>query len=41
MKYVKSNPKKTSQSKRAGSVKYGSMNKHKRRSFKLNRGQGK
>ena len=32
---------KTSQSKRIGSIKYGSMNKHKRRSTKPYRGQGK
>ncbi len=33
--------KKTSQSKRIGYIKYGSMNKHKRRSTKPYRGQGK
>jgi hypothetical protein len=40
MKYVKANPKKTSQSKKKGSVKLSSMNKNKKRSFKLKRGQG-
>ncbi len=33
--------KKTSQSKRISSIKFGSMNKHKRRSTKPYRGQGK
>ena len=33
--------KKTSQSKRIASVKFGSMNKHKRRATKPYRGQGK
>lgn len=40
MKYVKSNPKKTAQGKTKSSIKYSSMNKHKKRSFKKTRGQG-
>jgi len=40
MKYVKSNPKKTTQGGKKGSIKYSSMNKSKKRSFKPSRGQG-
>ena len=40
MKYKVRTHKKTSQSSRKGSVKFSSMNKSQKRSFKLNRGQG-
>tara|TARA_E500000318_G_C3380666_1_gene142087 strand:- start:362 stop:505 length:144 start_codon:yes stop_codon:yes gene_type:complete len=40
MKYVRKTPKKTSQGGARGSIKYSSMNKSKKRSFKPSRGQG-
>lgn len=41
MKYIKSDPKRTSQSKNKSSMKLSSMNKSKKRSTKPYRGQGK
>ncbi len=38
--YEKPRPKKTSQSRRSRSVKWSSMNKHKKRSYKVYRKQG-
>ncbi len=38
--YEKPKPKKTSQSSRSKSVKWSSMNKHKKRSYKVYRKQG-